>query len=428
MLLSRFQQQLTQHFPQQPNVLLSLSGGIDSVVLLDLFSRTTTPLRAIYIHHGLSANADNWADFCEALCKQYNIPFILQKVTVDKSTGIEAGARTARYKAIAKHIQANEILATAHHLNDQAETFLLALKRGSGVKGLSAMQIVSHRQNMTIFRPLLSTTKKDIQQYAKQQQLCWIEDESNQNNHYDRNFLRNQILPLLLQRWPQFNQMIARSAKHCTAQQQLLAELLDEELHRYANIDEKSLQISQFKHFSPLKQQQLIRLWLAKCDIPMPTSAQFEQIISGFLNSATDKNPQLRLENWTLRRFQKTLYLTPQLANTQHFCQILSVNQTIDLPDNLGQLTRQPQQIIYQQTHKTNRLLLPESLRTVPLTIKLHQTGKVKRYQHPHSEEMKKLYQQAKIPVWQRTRTVLVFFEDQLVDLLTQHKNPQNSD
>ncbi|MWR52261.1 tRNA lysidine(34) synthetase TilS, partial [Escherichia coli] len=135
-------------------------------VLLHLLAELQLNLRAVHIHHGLSPNADSWAAFCEQVCKRLKIPFILQKVTVDRSEGIEAGARTARYQAIGEIIQPNEVLVTAHHLDDQAETFLLALKRGSGIKGLSAMQAVGFWQNFTIFRPLLNVSRAQIEQYA----------------------------------------------------------------------------------------------------------------------------------------------------------------------------------------------------------------------------------------------------------------------
>lgn len=163
--------------------------------------------------------------------------FYFAKVTVDSTNGVENGARKARYQAIQQHLKSNEILATAHHLDDQAETFLLALKRGSGIKGLSAMQAVNFLQNFTVFRPLLTFSKAELLAYAKAHQLQWIEDESNANNRYDRNFLRNKILPLLNQRWQQFSEMVARSAQHCAEQQELIQELLNDELTK--NIGEK---------------------------------------------------------------------------------------------------------------------------------------------------------------------------------------------
>lgn len=160
-LLSNIEKQLKQTSAQ--GFLIALSGGLDSTVLLSLLAKLrqkqphlqTLSLRAIHIHHGLSQNADNWAQHCQDLCNQFQIPLIIERVQVDKTNGIEAGAREARYQAIKKYLQTQEMLVTAHHLNDQTETFFLALKRGSGLQGLGAMQQQSVLFGMPILRPLL---------------------------------------------------------------------------------------------------------------------------------------------------------------------------------------------------------------------------------------------------------------------------------
>ncbi len=200
-LLSDIEKQLKKATAQA--FLIALSGGLDSTVLLSLFAKLRQkrphlpPLsvRAIHIHHGLSPNADSWAKHCQDLCDQFQIPLIIERVQVDKTNGIEAGAREARYQAIKKHLQTQEILVTAHHLNDQTETFFLALKRGSGLKGLGAMQQQSVLFGMPILRPLLGFTRTQLENYAQKEKLNWITDESNEDNRYDRNFLRNEILP-----------------------------------------------------------------------------------------------------------------------------------------------------------------------------------------------------------------------------------------
>lgn len=418
MLLEQLKNQLRTHLPAQEHFLIGLSGGVDSVVLLQLFSQLGVKLRALHVHHGLSPNADRWAEFCEQLCKRLNIPFILQKVAVEKSLGIEAGARAARYQAITETILSPEVLVTAHHLDDQAETFLLALKRGSGVKGLSAMQAVVFRQHFAIFRPLLSIGKTQILHYAAQHGLEWVEDESNINSDYDRNFLRREVLPLLNQRWPHFNRMVARSAGHCAEQQKLLEELLTEELEHYADFTRKTLQVDIFPHFSPQKQRQLIRLWLEKCGEPMPSGARLKQILDTFVFARQDKNPQLKLGKYILRRYRRQLYLTPEFAAMHDFCAQLLLGQTITLPDRIGEIRRTRTEIICKFSGKSDRLPIPNALQNAPLTVKLHHSGKVKRYGLNHREEMKKLWQQANIPLWQRCRTPLIFWREELVFLV----------
>ncbi|QNS15622.1 tRNA lysidine(34) synthetase TilS [Mannheimia bovis] len=417
-LFNRFQAECIKHLPHQTNFLIGLSGGVDSVVLLHLFAHTNFNIRAIYIHHGLSPNADSWAEFCEQYCKRLNIPFILQKVMVDSTNGVENGAREARYQAIQQHLKSNEILATAHHLDDQAETFFLALKRGSGIKGLSAMQAVTFLQNLTVFRPLLTFSKAELLAYAKSHQLEWIEDESNVDNRYDRNFLRNQILPLLNQRWQQFSQMVARSAQHCSEQQELIKELLNDELTK--NIGEKNqLSIAHFERFSLLKQQQLVRLWLEKYGVMMPNQAQLQAVISELIFANADKNPQVKIGEKMIRRYQHALYITNEIPEIPAFEIKLGTETNLDLPYPLGHITRNQQAIIYKKMDKTDRLLLPETLAQEEISLKIGQQGKVKCYGKPHREEMKKIWQQNNVPVWERSHTLLIFWQDEFVACIT---------
>ncbi|MGX3021098.1 tRNA lysidine(34) synthetase TilS [Ursidibacter sp. B-7004-1] len=431
MLISTLRQQLAIHTPQQTDFLIGLSGGVDSVVLLHLLCQlrqeNSLNLQAIHIHHGLSPNADSWAEFCQHLCRKWQIPLTVCKVTVSGKQGIEANARQARYQAIAQHIQPNEMLVTAHHLDDQVETFFLALKRGSGITGLGAMQAVSYweknaKSSFPIFRPLLTSPKSTIQAYAAKYRLEWINDESNADSRYERNFLRNEILPLLNQRWQQFDQMVARAAQHCADQQQLVEELLNDEFHSRLNLTKQSFSIEKFNLLSHLKQQQLIRLWLKKCQMPMPSEVQLEQIITNVIFAEQDKNPEFRLADKMLRRYQQHLFVTEIFSDTPPFEQILlaTQGQEFTLPENIGTLIRTSDTLIFRKkSGQTHRLLLPPELQQEPLTIKLNYRGKVSLYPHSKREEMKKIWQKNNVPVWERTRTPLVFFNQQLVAVLT---------
>ncbi|TLU76746.1 tRNA lysidine(34) synthetase TilS [Mannheimia varigena] len=416
-LFQHFQQQCEQRLPNTQDFLVGLSGGVDSVVLLHLFSRTNFNIRAIYIHHGLSPNADSWAAFCEQYCKRLNIPFILQKVTVDAINGVENGAREARYHAIQQQLKSHEILATAHHLDDQAETFFLALKRGSGIKGLSAMQAVTFLQNFIVFRPLLSFSKTEILAYATQHQLVWIEDESNADNRFDRNFLRNEVLPLLNQRWQQFSEMVTRSAQHCAEQQELIKELLNDELVKRIG-ERNQFSVANFEDFSSLKQQQLVRLWLEKCGVMMPSQAQLQAVISELIFANADKNPQVKIGENVIRRYQQALYITNEIPEIPAFEIKLGSETELDLPYQLGRITRNHQEIICKKNEKTHRLLLPKELAQEPVSLKIGQQGKVKCYGKPHREEMKKIWQQHSVPVWERSHTLLVFWQDEWVACL----------
>lgn len=218
-------------------LLVAFSGGLDSTVLLHQLTQlrdSVAPelqIRAMHIHHGLSAQADNWVVHCQSLCHRWNIPLEVAYVQLPAGgQGIEGEARQARYQALTQSLFTDEVLLTAQHQDDQCETVLLALKRGSGPAGLSAMPERLNFAHSQLLRPLLNTSRVELECWASEHQLTWIEDESNQDDKYDRNFLRLRVLPVIQQRWPHFASTVTRSAQLCGEQEQLLDELLAEQL------------------------------------------------------------------------------------------------------------------------------------------------------------------------------------------------------
>jgi len=194
-------------------VLVGLSGGVDSVVLLHALRQALPQVRAAHIHHGLSPNADHWARFCRRLCRKLNVPLTVRRVRVaKKGTGVEAAARAARYAALGR--LDFDVLALAHHLDDQAETVLLNLLRGTGVRGASGMSPRAAFQGRQLVRPLLELRREAIVAYAREHALDWVEDESNRSDAFARNFLRLRIAPLLTERYPRWREALARAARH----------------------------------------------------------------------------------------------------------------------------------------------------------------------------------------------------------------------
>ena len=424
MLLEQFSQRLQQLAPNQTQFLIGFSGGLDSTALLALFAklREKQPhfqLRAIHIHHGLSSNADAWATHCENLCQQFQIPLLIQRVNVNMANGIEAGARQARYEAIAQHIFPQEWLATAHHLQDQTETFFLALKRGSGLQGLSAMQAQSTVYNVPIFRPLLSFNRQQLLNFVQQQGITWIEDESNADNQYDRNFLRNQILPDLRQRWGHFDSAVQRCAQHCYEQQQLLNELLAEEYQKNVDKTDRTFKVQHFADYSAIKQRALLRLWLQECGVAMPSLVQLEHLISDVIFAKPDTQPQFRLENNIMRRYQHKLFLTPIFTDISSNDIEAELDKPIALPDNLG--TLRLQKTLQKMTalwHDENGNIYKETL-ALPLEgtkvwIRFGYSGKVKLTPKGVNQDIKKVWQNLNVPPWQRQRIPLIFYDDKL--------------
>jgi len=211
--------------PPGAAVCVGFSGGLDSAVLLDLLARRgSQPLAALHVHHGLSPNADLWTAFCERFCAERGVPLAVERVEVarDSGEGLEAAARSARYAAYAR--RAEPFVALAHHLDDQAETVLLQLLRGTGLKGICAMPQLRPLagSGVTLYRPFLATPRAAIRAYAKQAGLEWIEDESNASRAHDRNYLRHEVAPLLDARFPGWREATARFSRHAASADQIL--------------------------------------------------------------------------------------------------------------------------------------------------------------------------------------------------------------
>jgi tRNA(Ile)-lysidine synthase len=194
-------------------IVVGLSGGVDSVVLLHALSREVPGVRAAHINHRLSPNAERWARFCRRLCRRLGVPLTVRRVRVARrGEGLEAAARAARYAAFAK--LSFDVLALAHQLDDQAETVLMNLLRGAGARGASGMRARTAFRGRTLSRPLLEVPRESIVAYAREHQLAWIEDESNLSDAYARNFIRLQVAPLLSARYPRWREALARAARH----------------------------------------------------------------------------------------------------------------------------------------------------------------------------------------------------------------------
>ncbi|WP_411909607.1 tRNA lysidine(34) synthetase TilS [Pectobacterium versatile] len=391
------------------SILLAYSGGLDSSVLLHLLvavrQRSGLPIRAAYIHHGLNPLADSWAEHCCQQCGRWQVPFASLPVKVEaQNGGIEAAARTARYQALQAHLQEGEALLTAQHLDDQSETFLLALKRGSGPAGLSAMAAQSMLGHHRLVRPLLGISRLQLEAYAQRHQLGWIEDDSNQDERFDRNFLRRQILPRLTQRWPHFPSAVARSAQLCAEQEQLLDELLEESLQALCQPD-GALSIDGLAPLSPVRRFALLRRWLAQQGATMPAREQLQRLWDEVATSRQDAEPVLQLNQMQIRRFRQYLYLLPLMPSLKDRIILWqSPSCPLSLPDNLGTLLLADSGVA---------IRAPENGEAV--SIRFSTSGTVHIVGRAHGRQIKKLWQELNVPPWWRDRTPLVFYNEQLI-------------
>lgn len=281
-------QQLVTSRPDISRWLVAYSGGLDSTVLLHSLVRVmgdlnlSVPVIAIHVHHNLSPLADDWLAHCGSTCAALEIGFIGERVELNSPGGsLENAAREARYAAFEKYLQAGDGLLMAHHLDDQAETLLLRLMRGSGPGGLAAMAPERPLAEGTLFRPWLSTSRAEIEVQAASFGLSWIEDDSNQSREFDRNYLRHEVMPLLQQRWPGFAERWHQSAHLCRQSQELINQVAAQDLQRAAPRAERkgySLDQRVLNSLDTFRRGNVLRFWLEGLGIDLPDAAQLNQI------------------------------------------------------------------------------------------------------------------------------------------------------
>ncbi len=243
--------------------LISFSGGIDSSVLLYsiLKNKKKNKIRVIHINHNLSKNSKKWEKHCVNICKKYKINIIIKNILIKNKNNIENKCREKRYKICIKELLKNEILLTAHHMNDQCETILLALKRGSGLTGLCGIKKKYSINKKTIIRPLINIHKECIKKYAKKNNIKWINDESNKNNKLDRNFIRNIIIPKIINKWPHFIKCSSRSAKICFNQNNFINKIIKKKIKNII-IKKNSLKYKEIIKLNKEEFNLIIRKWI----------------------------------------------------------------------------------------------------------------------------------------------------------------------
>ncbi|WP_061288104.1 tRNA lysidine(34) synthetase TilS [Azotobacter vinelandii] len=290
---------------------LAFSGGLDSSVLLHLLAglarhHALPPLTALHVHHGLQSVADDWPEHCRQVCAQLGVPLVIRRVRVAAGASLERAAREARYRAFAEALGADEVLLTAQHLDDQAETLLFRLLRGAGVRGLAAMPGMRPLGRGWLVRPLLEVSRGELEHYAVSRALHWIEDPSNRDLRFSRNFLRHRVLPSLAERWPQAVGNMARSAAHMAEARELLDDLAQLDLAAAGGegglpwLGLPSLALAPLLGLSPARQRNALRHWLAPFTA-LPDSAHWAGW-EALRDAAPDAAPLWRLAGGELRR------------------------------------------------------------------------------------------------------------------------------
>lgn len=359
MLLNELYQNLAP-YKTAKRWIVGFSGGMDSTVLLCLLVKLKEQyelpnLMAVHIHHGLQTIADNWPAHCQKICDDLNISLTTLKVIVTKQASIEQAAREARYQAFTDFLQMGDILITAQHKNDQAETLLFRLFRGAGVRGLSAIPKQRSLGAGSVVRPLLNTPYKSLKDYAQNNHIQWIEDPTNQDIHYARNYLRHKIIPIITNYWPQAINTITQASEHLQEAQTLLNVLAEQDLAPakslplYNWLDLPNLLITPLINLSWKQQKNALSFWLT--NHTLQPSTQHWQGWFDFINAKVDANPIWRLHTAEIHRGNNRIWLLKDSWLIEPTKMRLPINTftPLNLPDN-GQVKlvgKPPKNLLY---------------------------------------------------------------------------------
>jgi tRNA(Ile)-lysidine synthase len=383
---------------------LALSGGVDSVVLLDILAHLRGQMQfrlsAMHVNHQLSPHAGDWAAFCVARCQEYGVTLEIASVTVScTSDSLEAAARTARHAALAR--SSADFIVLAHHLDDQVETMLLQLLRGCGVAGASAMA----EENQRLLRPLLELPRSALEHYAHQHKLLWVEDESNLDTRFDRNFLRHRLLPVVEERFPAYRETLYRASRNFAE-----SAYLQEELARLDGVNaiyDKKLSIPALAHLPPPRARNLLRHFLKQHGIAAPSAIRLEEMLYQLLNAKQDARVKIPLGAFELQRFLGRAWVIPALAPPpSSLCHPWRGEDEVQLPELGGILKFWP-------THGQGISL--DRLQQERVTIRVRQGGERLRPNCARpSRSLKNLFQEAGMPPWSRQTLPLLYCGDKL--------------
>ncbi len=414
-LEARVSSALSSVVPRGSSLLLGLSGGVDSVVLLHLLVQNSPQfswrLSALHVHHGISPHADSWAEFCTGLCANYSIPLQVERVDIQplRNMGIEAAARQLRHAALAR--QSVDFIALAHHRDDQAETLLLQLLRGAGVRGTSAMPLLKSRHHApTLLRPLLDVERSELEIYAQQNELQWVEDDSNKDVSYPRNFLRHQVLPVLEQRFPAYRTTLARSARHFAEAAELLDELAAQDANGAINsgaIDDEHLSVAALRQFSRARGKNLLRHFLVKRGAPIPDSTRMDEMLRQLCEAGEGAQIRITWQDWQLRCYRDQAYVMPVLLPAAEFAIAWQGEAELALPASHGVLHFE---------RVTGQGLSLARLQNSTVMVRPRQgSASIQLDNARPRQSLRNLLQQQGMPPWQRELLPLLYLGDELV-------------
>ena len=390
-----------------PQILVGYSGGLDSTLLLHALAsdaRFSSKLQALHVHHGLSEHAGYWQQRCEAFCNQHGVPLKVHHAHLQRGPNLEEEARDVRYAAFAAALHAQGCLVLAHHRDDQAETVLLALCRGTGITGLVGMPQVRTFATGKLLRPFLHVERETLNHYAIEHELTWISDESNENTQYSRNYIRHDIMPLLRSRWPAVTRTILSGTKNCEQAQANLNDL--------AMIDspdlvlkKDKLALSNLMHLSDSRIVNVLRTWLMNQAVRLPSSKKMEALVHTVIRAKADAAPSIQINNHIIRRYQSTLYCSEMIPTPVIFEDVIWSSFPESMLSGNGFLMANP---------VDEGICVPAG---ALVEIRYRKGGERIRL-HGQTKSLKKMCQALGIPPWLRDKIPLIYIDGALALVL----------
>ncbi len=398
--------------PSCKRLLVAYSGGMDSHVLLHslliIRDQLSADIHVIHVNHGLQSSAERWAESCSDFCKSNEIQITILEVDAKSKKGEsqEAVARVSRYQAIRELMRDGDVLLTAHHSDDQAETVLLQLLRGSGPSGLSAMPLINGFGLGFHVRPLLHYSRADLAEYARQNQLQWVEDFSNRDISFDRNFLRHEIIPLLKQRWPSLDRTISRSASHCAEAQQLIEDAARLDLQKMDIDASNSMSVDALAGLPHPRARAVIRTWIRDSGLQLPDTTRMDRVLREMLTAREDRNPIVDWPGVELRRYRNRLFLMPALMPLNGDIEMAWDGRSeLVLPSMLGTIS----------VEDSNAGIALDVWTKGDIAVCFRGGGeRFRPVGRDVSKSLKSLFQEKGIPPWERERIPLVKINGEL--------------
>ncbi len=425
MLYSKFSLTLDSYLERNTHIkrlVVAYSGGLDSTVLLDLAKaycdeKSDLTLLACHVDHGIQSESGAWAEHCQEQCASYGCAFKLCSLKISQETAMEETARALRYQAFNEICSSDDLLLTAHHLQDQSETVLFRLLRAAGVRGLRGIpkERVSSKEKLMIFRPLLDIDQTVLRAHAKEQELTWVDDPSNEDNHFSRNFLRLEVLPKLRSRWPELDKSLAHSAELLNESQALLDELAAEDCDGVKVQDLEKLKWGQCLDLGALnnltwsRQKNLLRYWVGSQSSTLLNDVRLEEIKKIISAGQGELCWKQNDQQCYLRCFKGALYFC--LEKAVEIDKDLRVEWDLNEVLEWHGVSYQAKCFPKEALPETGAVYLSNSV----LEISYRQGGeRCQPITRDKSQSLKKLYQEFDIPPWERDQAPIFYLGDKI--------------